>query len=134
MVDLVSRFEGGVSGALLLSIIAFSTVFIVLVGLTFVIYCVRFLAVFRKGADQGDRSLTPTPAPQVPPVPVPTQQPQAPQEEGAAEEELVAVIAAAIAASTGAEAPRVTVAPAAVNKLNLWRAAARAEQMEGLED
>jgi len=55
------------------------------------------------------------------------------REEGAAGEELVAVIAAAVAASASAWMPRVSVAPAALAKSNLWKAAARAEQMEGFE-
>lgn len=135
MVDLVSRFEAGISGAFLLSVIAFSTVFVVLVGLTLVIYCVRFLSISKKGVSRGDVGSVSASAPQTPPPSAPTQRPPmlASREEGAAGEELVAVIAAAVAASASAWMPRVSVAPAALAKSNLWKAAARAEQMEGFE-
>jgi Na+-transporting methylmalonyl-CoA/oxaloacetate decarboxylase gamma subunit len=136
MADLVSHFEAGISGAFLLSVIAFSTVFIVLIGLTLVIYCVRFLSVSKKDVGRGDTGSVSASVPQTPPPSVPAQQPPmlASREEDAAGEELVAVIAAAVAASASAWAPRMAVAPAAVAKFNLWKAAARVEQMEGFED
>ncbi|HAF49752.1 MAG TPA: hypothetical protein DCL04_01405 [Synergistaceae bacterium] len=136
MVDLVSHFEAGISGAFLLSIIAFSTVFIVLVGLTLVIYCVRFLSISKKGVSGGGVGSVSASAPQIPPQSTPVQQPPmiTSREEGAAGEELVAVIAAAVAASASAWAPRVSTSPAVVAKFNLWKAAARAEQMEGFEE
>lgn len=135
MVDLVSHFEAGISGAFLLSVIAFSTVFVVLIGLTLVIYCVRFLSISKKDASRGDGGSVSASAPQIPPPSAPTQQPPVltSREEGATGEELVAVIAAAVTASASAWAPRVSIAPAVVAKFNLWKAAARAEQMEGFE-
>jgi len=136
MVELASRFEAGIWGAFLISVIAFSTVFVVLIGLTLIIYCVRFLSISKKGVSRGDAGSMSASTPQIPPPSVSTQQPPmiTSREEGAAGEELVAVIAAAVAASASAWAPRVSLAPAVVAKFNFWKAAARAEQMEGFED
>ncbi|HPU76729.1 MAG TPA: OadG family protein [Thermosynergistes sp.] len=135
MVGLASHFES-VSGALLLTLISFSTVFIVLVGLTLLIYCVRFLSISKKKeANNGGPGGMSTVEPQTPILPV---QPQVPSvQESVAGDELTAVIAAAIASSMGAGAitPKIGVVPSAViMRFSQWKAAARAEQMEGFED
>ena len=85
---LASSFEG-MGGAAALSIIAFSVVFLVLGGLTGVIYGMRYISVLAAGA--------PKAAPKAAPK---TAAPAAPAA-SADDDELVAVIAAAIAAQTG---------------------------------
>lgn len=53
MESMASYFSTGVSGAMTLSVIAFSTVFLVLTGLTFIILGVRFLAAPFEGRGKG---------------------------------------------------------------------------------
>ncbi len=126
---LASSFEG-LSGATALSVIAFGVVFIVLIGLTLVIFAMRFVSKFAGG----QKAAAPAPAPARPapaPAPAPAVAPAA-----AEDEELVAVIAAAIAAQTGSAVRISAIVPAGTHLIgndNLgWIACGRLEGLQGL--
>lgn len=88
---LASSFEG-MGGALALSVIAFSVVFFVLAGLTAVIYGMRYVSVYATKA--------PKAAPAAPKAAAPAAAPAA-SAASSDDDELVAVIAAALAAQIG---------------------------------
>ncbi len=140
---LAASFEG-MGGATALSLIAFSIVFLVLASLTLVIFAMRYItkmaghaaeepAPVAKKAPAPAPKPAPTPAPAPAPAPKPAPVAVAP---ASADEELVAVIAAAIAAHTGAMMAVTSVAPVAAPRgfapvADAWVATGRIEGLQG---
>lgn len=91
---LAASFEG-MGGALSLSVIAFSVVFLVLAGLTLVIFGMRFITQITSGK-KAEKA-----APVTKTAPVAAPAAAAPAESACEDEELIAVITAAIAAESG---------------------------------
>ena len=124
----------GPMGGILMSLIAFSIVFLVILGLMLVMFATKKLAqgvdaaAKAKSAAQPDASAPAAKAVAV--APAPAASIGAPTEDG----ELVAVIAAAIAAACG-RAVAVTgirpVLPAGGALASSWKMAGRMEQLEG---
>ena len=127
------HFVGPVGGVLM-SMIAFSIVFLVILGLMLVMFATKMLAHSLDAAAKAKSAATPdASAPGAKAVAVAPQTPVAvtgPAEDG----ELVAVIAAAIAAACG-RAVAVTgirpVLPAGGALASSWKMAGRMEQLEG---
>lgn len=121
---LASSFEG-LSGATALSIIAFSVVFLVLIGLTVVIFAMRLVSRFA-----GSEKAAPAAAPKA------AASPAAPAAAASADDtELVAVIAAAIAAQTGTAMRIRSIVPAGTHLIGVdnasWIACGRLEGLQG---
>lgn len=117
---------GGMGGATALSLIAFSVVFLVLAGLTLVIFAMRVVS---KVAGNGKN-------PAAVSAPAQVAAGAAPAHVGAAsDDELVAVIAAAIAAQTGTAMSIRSIVPAGVHLIGSdetpWIACGRIEALQG---
>lgn len=97
-VNVIKPMSELMTNAALNTLLGMGTVFIVLILIAGLIYCFKYISVFEK--KMADRKAKKNPAPAAAPAPVVA----APVEEAAEEDdcELVAVIAAAIAASKGA--------------------------------
>ena len=121
---LAASFEG-MGGATALSLIAFSVVFLVLAGLTLVIFAMRVVS---KVAGNGK-------APAAVSAPAQVAAGSVPARAGAASDELVAVIAAAIAAQTGTTMSIRSIVPAGVHLIGrdetAWIACGRIEALQG---
>ena len=125
---LAASFEG-LGGATALSIIAFSVVFIVLAGLTLVIFAMRYVSMMG----------TKKPAPAAAPAPkkaAPVAAPAAPAVAASDDDELVAVITAAIVAQLGRASvaiKSIVPSPSAVigNDGASWIACGRIEGLQG---
>jgi hypothetical protein len=100
-----NQFSNGITGALSLAMIAFSTVFMVLGGLTLIIYCVKYIAALAGGLGKGkgqDKGIPVVPAKgQVSRSQNPGHAEAVSVEESPSDGKLVAVISAALAASLG---------------------------------
>ena len=122
---LPSHFEG-ISGALIVSVVAFSIVFIVLAGLTAVIYAIK---TFSGGAP---KSTTPAPAsvpaPTAAPVTATTASLSATPTNSA---RVTAVITAAILAATGGHGKILSVTPEKprVDWTQTWRISGRLDRL-----
>lgn len=120
----------GVSGGLLMSVIAFSIVFLVIVGLMFVMMGVKTLATAIDSAGKAaPASSTVTPA-------APSAAASTPVVTVAEDDsELAAVISAAIAAVCGGSARVIAFSPANAQGGNstLWRASGRFQNSEGFD-
>jgi Na+-transporting methylmalonyl-CoA/oxaloacetate decarboxylase gamma subunit len=101
----LSRFQG-FGGALIVSFIAFTIVFIVLAGLTAVIYAIKF---FSAGEDDKKDSGTPTPV-----APAAASSASAPTSAPGDGGRLTAVITAAILAATHGRGRILSVTPASL--------------------
>jgi len=130
---LAERFSEGMGGAAALAFIAFSVVFMVLIGLTFIIFGVRYLAaaVERGNGGTGRAPSKPQKAVQ---KPAPEKGPSA----GGASPDgaLIAAIAAAVAASGGGVVTAVrktTPLGKAVGHGGNWKLVGRSELMEGMD-
>ncbi|MGI6076088.1 MAG: OadG family protein [Pyramidobacter sp.] len=120
--SLAASFDG-MGGATALSLIAFSVVFLVLIGLTLVIFAMRYVTKLKK---------TPkTELPSSAAAPAPSAATAAPATE---DDELVAVIAAAIAAQTGSLMSIKSIVPAGEHLIGAgtdgWIACARIEALQ----
>ena len=127
---LAERFSEGIGGAAALAFIAFSVVFMVLVGLTLIIFAVRFLAA--GGGKTAGRGGPAKPKPEPPKV-APG---KSPASESGADGALVAAIAAAVAASGGGVVTavrKVTPIGRAIGRGKSWKLAGRADLMEGMD-
>ena len=136
METLASHFQG-ITGGIVMSLIAFSIVFIALSGLCLIIYGVKFLAVAvdASARTKGDSKAAKADAPKGTPV----VQAVAAQKPAAAvtgeDENLLAVIGAVIASTLGGGFAVRSVRPvaAAVSSIGgMWKGSARMETMEGL--
>ena len=125
---IAEQFSHGIGGPIALALIAFSTVFIVLMALTFTIIAIRYLAAFseRKPTKPAGPEQKSTPASPTPPVSA------APP--GTDKNIVAAVIAAALAVSGGGKA--LSVRPLEVagrGKSTAWKMAGRMDLLEGFE-
>jgi Na+-transporting methylmalonyl-CoA/oxaloacetate decarboxylase gamma subunit len=124
----IAEEMSGVGGALTMSIIAFSVVFLVLGGLSGVIYAIKYIAQGLERKKNAPPAVSPPPSSSVPEV-VAASQP-------ATDGRLMAVLAAAVAAS-GIVGRIVGVAPAEGSRTRParsggWRSAALAEGIQAL--
>jgi len=138
---MTSAFENGLYGGLLLSIIAFSVVFIVLGGLTLLIVAIKFVGSSDRGSGkkgevvysggEGASSEASAPVAQA----VSTEWPTAtePQAIAKIEEEEIAAISAAIAAYGSAPFEIKSVRRVIPPRTGLWRKASFFESLEGIE-
>lgn len=131
-----NQFANGIGGALSLALIAFSTVFLVLGGLTLIIFCVQYLAAIgergrKKTPPSGGAPASKAPA-AAPAAPAPREQARAGSAEGS---RLAAVISAAILASTGRAVRIKSITPAGRPQGTMgggWRASALLENSQGM--
>ena len=137
--ELASHFVGA-GGAVILALIAFSIVFLVLVGLSLVIRGNKLLATSVDNRKKNRAAKVEAPAPSKPAAPsVVSVAPAASvQVQGEDEDELVAVLTAAVAATLGSAVTVTNVRPVfAVSRQagsgSGWRALARTCNLEGLE-
>lgn len=122
-------FEG-VSGSVIVSITAFTIVFIVLLGLTAVIYAIKIFA-GENSASNGKASAVPAPAPSQAPAPVSV---VSATPSGCESTRVVAAITAAILAATGGRGRVLSVVPEEARGpgsrwTRTWRTAALIEQV-----
>ena len=127
--SIASHFVGA-AGGLNMSMIAFSIVFLVIMGLMLVMMCIK---IFAGAIDGSGKKTAAAPA-------APTATPAQPQQPAAAasdDDEVVAVISAAVAAMCGSGARVRNIAPAAANRASssgsAWRMTARLQSMEGFD-
>lgn len=128
----ISSFFVGVPGGLIMSFIAFSIVFIVIIGLMLVMMGMKHVCGAIDGMHKPQQSApaAPTPAPAAPvQAAAPTAQP-APA--AAADDELLAVITAAIAAACGPTARVISYSPVKVPASSAWKNVGRLQNTEGL--
>ena len=133
----ISSYFVGISGGLLMSIIAFSIVFIVITGLILLMYGLKGLAAAIYGSGKAPAESVPAPVQAAPAVQTSPAVQAAPAAVAAAQDdgELLAVITAAIVATCGTaaqvvsfrEAPRGPVSSA-------WRTTGRLQNCEGFID
>lgn len=120
----------GIGGAFTLSLIAFSVVFLVLSGLTAVIYGIKYLAAGVEGKKgQGNGGAKTAPAAPAPVLPAAPSAPALSSSEGG---KLMAVLAAAVAAVEGRGGTITSVRPAAPRGALEWRRTAIFEGLGGL--
>ena len=118
----ISSFFVGVPGGLIMSCIAFSIVFIVIMGLMFVMMGMKHVC---SAIDNVGKAKAAAPAPA---APAPAAAPAAPAGDDG---ELLAVISAAVAAACGATARVVAFAPVKAPAPTAWKSAGRFQNTEG---
>ncbi|HPK43050.1 MAG TPA: OadG family protein [Synergistales bacterium] len=125
---IAEQFSHGMGGPIALSLIAFSTVFIVLMALTLMIMAIRYLAAL------SERKPTKPAGPEQKPALAPTTPPISAAPSGTDKNVIAAVIASALAAS-GIGRP-LTLRPLEVigrGKPTAWKMAGRMDLLEGFE-
>lgn len=131
----ISSFFVGVPGGLIMSFIAFSIVFIVIIGLMLVMMGMKHVCGAIDGMHKPQQSAPAAPAPAAPAAPVQAQAaaPAAqPAPAAAADDELLAVITAAIAAACGPTARVISYSPVKVPAPSAWKNVGRLQNTEGL--
>lgn len=131
----ISSFFVGVPGGLIMSFIAFSIVFIVIIGLMLVMMGMKHVCGAIDGMRKPQQSAPAAPAPAAPAAPVQAQAaaPAAqPAPAAAADDELLAVITAAIAAACGPTARVISYSPVKVPASSAWKNVGRLQNTEGL--
>ena len=125
----ISSFFVGVPGGLIMSCIAFSIVFIVIMGLMFVMMGMKYVC---NAIDNVGKAKAAAPAQKAAPAPAPAAPAPAAQAAAAADDgELLAVISAAVAAACGATARVVAFAPVKAPAPTAWKNAGRFQNTEG---
>lgn len=128
----ISSFFVGVPGGLIMSFIAFSIVFIVIIGLMLVMMGMKHVCGAIDGMHKPQQSAPAAPAP-APAAPVKAAAPAAqPAPAAAADDELLAVITAAIAAACGPTARVISYSPVKVPASSAWKNVGRLQNTEGL--
>ena len=118
-----------------MSFIAFSIVFIVIIGLMLVMMGMKHVCGAIDGMHKPQQSAPAAPAPAAPAAPVQAQAaaPAAqPAPAAAADDELLAVITAAIAAACGPTARVISYSPVKVPASSAWKNVGRLQNTEGL--
>lgn len=131
----ISSFFVGVPGGLIMSFIAFSIVFIVIIGLMLVMMGMKHVCGAIDGMHKPQQNAPAAPAPAAPAAPVQAQAaaPAAqPAPAAAADDELLAVITAAIAAACGPTARVISYSPVKVPASSAWKNVGRLQNTEGL--
>ena len=127
----ISSFFVGVPGGLIMSFIAFSIVFIVIIGLMLVMMGMKHVCGAIDGMHKPQQSAPAAPAPAAPAAPVQAQAaaPAAqPAPAAAADDELPA----AIAAACGPTARVISYSPVKVPASSAWKNVGRLQNTEGL--
>ena len=130
--DVSSHFTG-FSGGTLMSLIAFSIVFLVCIGLMLMMMALKHFAAYidKANAAKEAKAAAAVAAPAVPPAPTTRVNAVAAEDE----EEIVAVITAAILASCGAGAKILSIKPAAPRAgASAWRMTGILQNTEGLSE
>lgn len=127
----VSSYFVGIKGGLVMSMIAFSIVFIVIIGLMLIMIAMKHISAAVEGAGKGSGGGGKTAAPVQPAA-----QPQPAKAAAARDDgELLAVISAAIAAVCGSAARVVSFGPIVkAPAANGWKLAARMRGAESFQD
>ncbi|HIT04745.1 MAG TPA: OadG family protein [Candidatus Caccocola faecipullorum] len=129
----ISSFFVGVPGGLIMSFIAFSIVFIVIIGLMLVMMGMKHVCGAIDGMHKPKPSAPAAPAPAPAPAKAPVQaQAAAPAPAAAADDELLAVITAAIAAACGPTARVISYSPVKAPAASAWKSVGRLQNTEGL--
>ena len=129
----ISTFFVGVPGGLIMSFIAFSIVFIVIIGLMLVMMGMKHVCGAIDGMHKPKPSAPTAPAPAPAPAKAPVQaQAAAPAPAAAADDELLAVITAAIAAACGPTARVISYSPVKAPAASAWKSVGRLQNTEGL--
>lgn len=136
----ISSFFVGVPGGLIMSFIAFSIVFIVIIGLMLVMMGMKHVCGAIDGMHKPQQSAPAAPAPAAPAPAAPAAPVQAqaaapaaqPAPAAAADDELLAVITAAIAAACGPTARVISYSPVKVPASSAWKNVGRLQNTEGL--
>ncbi len=129
----ISSFFVGVPGGLIMSFIAFSIVFIVIIGLMLVMMGMKHVCGAIDGMHKPKPSAPTAPAPAPAPAKAPVQaQAAAPAPAAAADDELLAVITAAIAAACGPTARVISYSPVKAPAASAWKSVGRLQNTEGL--
>lgn len=123
----ISSFFVGVPGGLVMSMIAFSIVFIVIAGLMFVMMGMEYLCKAVDGIGKKAPEASQTSAPVAPAA-------KAVAVSSGDEGELLAVITAAIAATCGAGARVLSFAPVKAPVASGWKFMSRVQNAEGFQD
>ncbi len=130
MSSISSHFVGAFGG-LVMSCIAFSIVFLVIVGLMLVMMGTKILAHTIEGKGKGAAQ------PSAPAGGTPPSTPSAPSTPAAAvavdDGELIAVISAAVAACCGGAARVISFSPVTKHAATTWRVTGRLQNTEGFE-
>ncbi|MCC8056723.1 OadG family protein [Cloacibacillus sp.] len=126
----ISSYFVGVSGRLTMSLIAFSIVFIVIVGLMLVMMGMKHVcsAIDNMGKPKPAATAQPSPAPAAPAAPAPAAPAAA---VSADDDELLAVISAAIMAACGSTARVVAFSPVKAPAPTAWKNVGRLQNTEG---
>lgn len=120
----VSDHFVGISGGMFLSVISFSVVFLVCGGLVPMMMSLKYFSDLFEKADKAKAGGAESGAkPTQPQSPIP-------QVSAESEEELIAVITAAIAASCGSGAKILSVTPVKAQKASIWRMTGRLQNFE----
>lgn len=128
MAGSVASYFVGVKGGLVMSLIAFSIVFIVIIGLMFVMICIKYFAAVIERKDGGNGSKVVAVDPK---VPAPVKMAATASDNG----ELLAVITAAITATSGSSARVVAFSPVVKAPVATgWKLVARMRNAEGFQD
>ena len=129
----ISSFFVGVPGGLIMSFIAFSIVFIVIIGLMLVMMGMKHVCGAIDGMHKPKPSAPAAPAPALAPAKAPVQaQATAPAPAAAADDELLAVITAVIAAACGPTARVISYSPVKAPAASAWKSVGRLQNTEGL--
>ena len=129
----ISSFFVGVPGGLIMSFIAFIIVFIVIIGLMLVMMGMKHVCGAIDGMHKPKPSAPAAPAPAPAPAKAPVQaQAAAPAPAAAADDELLAVITAAIAAACGPTARVISYSPVKAPAASAWKSVGRLQNTEGL--
>lgn len=124
---MTGAFEGA-SGAISLSLIAFSIVFMVLLGLTAIIYGIRFVVEFRSSSSKPK----PVTVPVKKSVSTSNSRPSASSASGLSDE-IVAAITGALVAKMGGGFRILSVTPTTEGYVDGWTSWGRFEGLEGLD-
>ncbi|MDR1471591.1 MAG: OadG family protein [Synergistaceae bacterium] len=118
-----------IQGGMLMSLIAFSIVFLVIAGLMLMMMALKLFSVWMQGTSAGTSART------APSAPAPANQPSKAQDAPRDDDELAAVITAAIASSLGRTVRIASFAPTAARpRTSAWRVTGRLNSLEGFAD
>lgn len=127
MTESISSYFVGVPGGLVMSLIAFSIVFIVIVGLMLVMMAMEHVCTMIDNLHKPK----PAAAPAAPAAAPSVQAPVSAAPAAAADDELLAVISAAIMAACGSTARVVAFSPVKAPAQSAWKSVARLQNTEG---
>lgn len=127
MENSVASYFVGVPGGLIMSLIAFSIVFIVILGLMWMMMGMKYVCRILEGGKEAPAAA----ANNTPPAPTATKAACVPMED---ESELMAVISAAIFAVCGSAARVVAFSPVKAPAASSWRFMGRVQNTEGFQD